>query len=258
MRRIVLEDPFARSAIWSRNLAVFALIVALIGVFLSRKGLDPQASLAIVGASLVLAALAVLSALLAMAVIWRTGFRGIGLALAGIVLSALLFAYPTYLAVQARTEPDVTDVSTDVDDPPSFLATPAVLAVRKGAIPPAQQSKADRELQAQLYPELGSLSIEADVDEVDKAIHRLIRRRHWTIIGEVKPVNYATGHIDAIAASRVMGFPADITFRIRELGIHTEVDIRSVSRQGWQEQPGSNAARVEEFVVDLDAALGGV
>ena len=95
------------------------------------------------------------------------------------------------------------------------------------------------------------------MDDVEKAIHKLIKKRHWTIVGEVKPVNYATGHIDAIATSRVMGFPADVTFRIRELGNQTEVDIRSVSRKGWQEQPGSNAARVEDFAVDLDDALGG-
>lgn len=256
MRRIVLEDPFARSAIWSRNLAVFALIVALIGVGLSRKGLDPQAALSIIGAALALAGLAVLSALVAMAVIWQTGFRGVGLALAGMLLAGLLFAYPAYVAVQARTVPSLDDVSTDPDDPPSFLATPAARAARGRATPRKAPSKVDRALQERLYPDLQSLSFEADVDEVEKAIHKLINRRRWTILDEVKPVDFATGHIDLVVTSRVMGFPSDLTFRIRELGSRTQVDVRSVSRAGWQEQPGANGMRVEEIIADLDDALG--
>lgn len=256
MRRMVLEDPFARSAIWSRNLAVFALIVGLIGIALSRKGLDPQASLAIIGAALGLAALAVLSALLAMAVIWHTGFRGVSLALLGLVLAAMLFAYPTYVAVQARTAPALTDVTTDLAEPPTFLSTEKTKEARKGIVLPVKQSAANRALQERLYPDLQSLLIEADVDEVTQAIHTIIKRHKWTIVDEVAPVNYATGHVDVVVKSMVMGFPSDITFRIRELGARTQVDIRSVSRTGWQEQPGSNAARVEDIVSDIADAIG--
>ena len=256
MRRLVLEDPFARSAIWSRNLAVFALIVALIGIVLSRKGLDPQAALAIVGAALGLAGLAVVCALLAMAVIWHTGFRGIGLALGGLVLSVLLFAYPAYLAVQARTMPALSDVSTNLDDPPPFLSTEAAVAARKGLTPPAKPSAANRALQERLYPDLQPLDLDADASDVEDAIHKLIKRRHWKIADEVDPTDFVTGHIDVTAMSTVMGFPADITFRIRVVGGRTQVDVRSVSRAGWQEQPGSNAARVDELVSDIEDAIG--
>jgi hypothetical protein len=255
MRRLVLEDPFARSAIWSRNLAVFAIAVAGIGVLLSRKGLDPQASLAIIGGALALAGLAVLSALVAMAVIWQTGFRGIGLALGGLMLAALLFAYPAYLAVQARTMPTLPDVSTDLDDPPTFLTTPTATAARGGAAPP-RQSAANRALQEKLYPDLQTLDLEADVSDVEDAIHTIIKRHHWTIVDEVEPVNFATGHIDVVAASTIMAFPVDITFRIRALGARTQVDVRSVSRAGWQEQPGSNAQRVDDLVSAIDDAVG--
>ena len=50
-----------------------------------------------------------------------------------------------------------------------------------------------------------------------------------------------------------MGFPADLTIRIRQIGAKTQVDVRSVARGGWQE-PGSNAARVLGLIADLDAA----
>jgi hypothetical protein len=158
MRRLVLEDPFSRSAIWSRNLAVFALLVALIGIGLARKGLEPRAALAIEAAALGLATLAILFAVVAMAVIWRTGFRGIGLALAGIVLAGMLLVYPAYLAVQARTVPLVADISTDLDEPPTFLTTEKALAARQGTTPPATMSAADRRMQEDLYPDLQSLT----------------------------------------------------------------------------------------------------
>ncbi len=255
MRRIILEDPLARSAVWSRNTAVFALAVAAIGILLSRKGLDAKAALAIEGGALLLAGLAVFFALVAMAVIWHTGFRGVGLALGGLLLSLVIFAYPAYLAVEARTAPSLNDVSTSTDDPPTFLAGGAALAARHGATPAARMDKADVALQKRLYPDLQTLDVEADVDDVDDAIHKLLTRRKWEIVDEVEPANFQTGHIDVVVRSALMGFPADLTIRLRGLGNRTRIDIRCVSRTPWQEQPGANAARVEALAGDIEEAV---
>lgn len=252
MRRLILEDPFSRAAIWSRNLAVFALLVAVIGIVLARKGLDPTAALAIEGGATALAGFAILFALVAMVVIWRTGFRGIGLATGGLMLSVLLLVYPAYLAVQARSVPLVPDISTDLDNPPRFLMTEKALVARRGTTPKAM-SDADRALQTRLYPDFESISLDAEALDVDKQIHRLIRRRHWQIVDEVQPDRFATGHIDVTVKTAIMGFPVDLTIRIRGLGNETKVDIRSVVRAGWQE-PGSNAARVQALVADIEEA----
>ena len=252
MRRLILEDPFSRAAIWSRTLAVFALLVALIGIGLARKGLDPSAALAIEGAAMGLAVFAILFAFVAMAVIWRTGFRGTGIALAGLVLAALILAYPAYLAVQARKVPLVADVSTDIDDPPTFLTTNKAVVARQGVTPAATMRAADRSLQARLYPDLQPLMLDTEAADVDDTVHKLLKRRHWMIADETRPANFATGHIDVVVKSAVMGFPADLTIRIRQIGGKTQVDVRSVARGGWQE-PGSNAARVLGLIADLDA-----
>ena len=252
MRRLVLEDPLARSAVWSRNLAIFALLVAVIGVALSRKGLDARAALAVEGGALALAGLAICFALVAMAVIWHTGFRGLGLALVGLGLSLFLFAYPVYIAVEARTAPTLIDVSTNIDDPPGFLTTATALAARHGVTPGSTMAKADVALQKRLYPDLQTLDLESEVIDVDEAIHLLIKRRHWQIVDEVPPANFATGHIDVVVKPALMGFPADLTIRIKSLGERTQVDIRSVSRSIWQEQPGANASRVAAFAADLE------
>ena len=255
MRRQILQDPLARSALWSRNVALFALVVALIGIVLSHKGLDAAASLSIEGGALALAGLAVLFALLALAVIWRTGYRGIGLVLQGLVLAALLFSYPAYLA-QTHRAPTVVDISTSLDDPPHFLETiPSVLA-RHGYTPPKAPSAADARLQEKLYPDLQTLDLDADAGDVETALHKLIKRRRWTIVDEAKPQNFATGHIDMVVKPGLMGFPSDITVRIRAIGARTRVDIRSASRSSWQEQPGANAARVQGLADDLEGAIG--
>ena len=252
MRRLILEDPLARSAMWSRNLAIFALLVAVIGVALSRKGLDAKAALAVEGGALGLAGLAVVLAFVAMAVIWHTGFRGLGLALAGLGLSLFLFAYPAYIAVEARTAPSITDVSTNTDDPPAFMTSMVALAARHGFTPGKTMMKADIVLQDRLYPDLQTLDLESEVGDVDEAIHKLIKRRHWQIVDEVPPVNFATGHIDVVVKPGLMGFPVDLTIRVKSLGEHTLVDIRSVVRSLWQEQPAANAARVVTFATDLE------
>ncbi len=255
MRRIIMEDPLARSAMWSRNTAIFALAVAMIGIALSRKGLDAKAALAIESGALALAGLAVLFALLAMAVIWRTGFRGVGLALAGLVLALILFAYPAYVTVEARTVPTLVDVSTNTDDPPTFLTTTVALAARHGSTPSRAMVKADIGLQKRLYPDLQTLTVEAEVADAEEAVHKVIKRRRWQIVDEVAPKNFATGHIDILLKPALMGFPADLTIRLRGLGNRTEIDVRSVSRSPWQEQPGANAARVEALIADIEDAV---
>ena len=252
MRRLILEDPLARSALWSRNLAIFALLVAAIGVAMSRKGLDAKAALAVEGGALALAGLAIFFAFVAMAVIWHTGFRGMRLAVAGLGLSLFLFAYPAYIAVEARTAPSITDVSTSTDDPPTFMTNATALAARHGLTPSKTMTKADILLQNRLYPDLQTLDLESEVGDVDEAIHKLLKRRHWQIVDEVLPVNFATGHIDVVVKPALMGFPVDLTIRVKSLGEHTLVDIRSVVRSSWQEQPGANAARVAAFATDLE------
>ena len=52
----------------------------------------------------------------------------------------------------------------------------------------------------------------------------------WKIIEQRPPGGRSgLGHIDAIATSFMLGFPSDITLRLRPLAGQTRVDIRSVN-----------------------------
>ncbi len=252
MRRLILEDPFSRSAIWSRNLAVFALLVAIIGIVLARRGLDPTAALAIEGAALAVAGLSILAALVAMVVIWQKGYRGIGIAVGGLALSGLMLLYPAYLAVQARTVPPVADLSTDIDDPPAFMTTEKAREARHGHVP-GPMSAAAKDAENRLYPDFDTLTIDDDVDAVFAKVRKIVRRHHWQIVDEVDPGDTAPGEVDAVAKTFVMGFPADVVIRVKQSGDQTLVDVRSIARGGWQE-PGSNAARVQSLIDEIDVA----
>jgi hypothetical protein len=254
MRRIVLEEPLSRAAVWSRGCAVFALTVAIVGIVMARKGLDPTAAVAVEGGAAAMALIAIVFALAAAAIIWRTGYRGAGRALAGLVLAALVLAYPAYLLAEARSAPPLGDVSTDLVDPPSFSHAPRALAERGGKTPEPLSAE-DKLTLRKLYPDLQSIVLDREAVDAQKAIVKLIATRRWRIVDETLPLGrFGIGHIDAVAFSTIMGFPADVTIRVKPLGGQTKVDIRSVSRTPWH-TPTSDVARVESLAAGIDDEL---
>ena len=77
MRRLIVEQPVSRTAVWSLRLGVFALAATAVAIALARlNAVDPAAALTVFGAALALAFLAALLAGSAAVVIWRTGRRG--------------------------------------------------------------------------------------------------------------------------------------------------------------------------------------
>jgi uncharacterized protein (DUF1499 family) len=254
MRRLILEEPYSASALLSRRLAALALAVALIGVALARGGIDPSAALAVLGGSIGLAAGAVLSALLAFVVIWRTGRQGAGQAAAGLFLALLLGAYPAYLTAKAIRAPRLTDLSTDIADPPGFSASRVAQAARGGATP-RNSAAAARRAQAQAYPKILPILLDLDTDEAFAAVVKAVAASGWRLV-EQTPAGgrMGVGHIDAIARSMILGFPCDITVRIRPLAGRTRVDLRSASRFGPFDF-GANQHNIAVFEAALQSVV---
>ena len=152
MRSLTFEEPLSRAAVWSRRLAVFALLVAAVAVLMARiRGGDPQAALTVFAAALIVAGLALLLSAAAASTIWRDGLRGAGQALLGFALAAALVAYPAYLGALAFVLPKISDVTTDLASPPPFLASAKASAAGAGAEPPPA-SEAARAAQRGAYP----------------------------------------------------------------------------------------------------------
>jgi uncharacterized protein (DUF1499 family) len=84
---------------------------------------------------------------------------------------------------------------------------------------------------------------------------QVAKASHWRIVDAIGPsVREGVGHIDATAASPVMGFASDIAIRVKPSAAQTRIDIRSVSRVGRHDF-GANARRIEKFAADIADAV---
>ncbi|HEY4848665.1 MAG TPA: DUF1499 domain-containing protein [Methylocella sp.] len=250
MRRLIVEEPYSKAALLSRRLAVFSLAVAVIGNLGVARGVD---LLAVLAGAIVIACGAVLSALLALAIIWRSGHKGAGQALAGLVLATLLLAYPAYLAQQTMHLPRLADISTDIADPPNFSLSHEALAARGDTTPPSV-AIARRKAQIKAYPQIQPILLDLDAREAFDAALKALAANGWKIVEQRPPGRAGLGHIDAIATSFILGFPSDITLRLMPLAGQTRIDIRSVSRFGPYDA-GAGPRNIASFEAALEAIV---
>ena len=253
MRRLIIEEPYSKAALLSRRLAVFSLAVAVVGLLGVGRGLD---LLAVLGGSLIVACTAILAAILAFVVIWRSGRKGAGQAFVGLVLATLLLAYPAYLAQQSIRLPRLADISTDLADPPNFSLSREALAARGGSTPPSI-APARRSAQIGAFPQVQPLLLDLDAQEAFDATVKAVTATGWKIVEQRRPGGRSDlGHIDAIATSFILGFPSDVTLRLRPLADQTQIDIRSVSRFApYGYDFGANPRNIANFEAALTAVV---
>ena len=242
MRRLILDEPLSAAAVWSRRLASFAVAVALISVVLARSSLvDFAPVLAVFGASILFGCLALL-------------FAASGAILGGLFLSVFVLAMPAYLTTQAIRLPLLNDVSTDLNDPPEFSRSPRALAARNG-LTHAEIPAEWRDAQRRAYPALQPIVLDLEADEAWPLVLKAMENRGWRIVDQTRPGGrVGIGHIDAVDKTPIMGFPDDVTVRVRPLAGQTRIDLRSASRYGRHDF-GANARRIARFATELQAQL---
>jgi uncharacterized protein (DUF1499 family) len=251
MRRLVVDLPLSRAALWSGRMAMFALSTVLLGVALGRtERIEVPAALVVLGAGLVVAIAAVLLAVTAFFVIWGDGRPGFGKALGAFLVAGALVAFPAWLGLEAVRLPRLHDVSTDMADPPAFSRSRRALEMRGGRLltdPPS----ASRETIRAAYPGVAPLTLEITAQEAFQLAMKAAQQRGWTIIESAAPGGRTgVGRIDAIDHSLIMRFPLDVTVRIRPLANGARIDVRSASRVGAHDL-GANATRIQTFLAAL-------
>jgi uncharacterized protein (DUF1499 family) len=250
MRRILVEEPISVAAVWSSRLATFALACAAVSVALARLlGAEPRSALTVFGAALALAFLAMLLSASAAVVIWRTGRRGVGRAAAGFAMALLLIGYPVYLTYRAVALPPLADVSTDFDQPPSFMISTKAREARSGYKPPVFNRATEAE-QRQAYPDIAPLFVDLEAPQAYQMSLRVAKDIGWRIVDSSPPNLRGDGvaHIEALDRSLIFGFPVDIAIRITPLANQTRIDIRSTLRVGKHDF-GANESRIRKFIV---------
>ncbi len=286
MREHILDEPYSQAAVWSRRLARFAVLVGAMGLAVIRfNATEIVAGLAVFGASILLACIALLLAGAAAVVIWRTGRRGVGHITGAVLLTLAFLAYPAFLAVKAVQLPLINDIATDVNNPPQFSKSAKAQAARKGAALRGELRSALQQQRA--YADIQPILIDLEASEVYKLVRQTVRNLGWRVIEEIpaseaKDEVYRTvrrrvgtrrrgryvtrrvlvskasearvGRIEAIDRTLIMGFPDDITIRVRPLVAQTRIDVRSASRYGRHDF-GANAARIRKFGQELQERL---
>jgi len=253
-RRRIAEEPISRLAVWARRLALFALAVALLAIVVVRLDfIEILPGLATFGGAVGIAVIAMLFAIGAFIVIWREGLKGFGLALLAFVIGIALVTYPAYLGVKAYRLPPLSDITTDMVDPPRFEAI-ARLRPRE-ANPVVYAGLSAAELQRATYPTIAPVQTASTPSELYEAALAVVTKRKWRIVDARAPqAGRREGRIEAVARTALMGFRDDVVIRIRPISGGARLDIRSASRYG-QRDFGANAQRVLGLIEDIEEAV---
>lgn len=181
------------------------------------------------------------------------GFAGRGArTLAPAVLAAVgaLAAGLAYYVPQSYRPPEGTppihDVSTDVVDPPQYVAILPLRAdapnttVYGGA--PGMTPERNAELQRQAFPDLTTRSMPEPPDEVFARALAAVEELGWDLVAAVPE----EGRIEATDTTFWFRFKDDVVIRIRPSADGSSIDARSLSRVGGGDA-GTNARRLRAF-----------
>ncbi len=231
-------------ALW---LAIAAVAVALIGTTLARYDAIPKLPgfLSFVYSSMASGAVAIL-ALIALLLNWRTGWPAGGKAILAFVIAAAAFTAVVLLRSTAANYPFIHDVTTDLDNPPTF----AGLSIPDDNLRGVDTVEKWRAEHRKGYGDITGITLAMTPAEVIAKAEQLARARGWTVEA-AKPEE---GRLEAVAYASWLRFEDIVVVRATPAGEgKTRVDMRSISRVG-QSDLGENAKRIRAFLADLQAS----
>jgi uncharacterized protein (DUF1499 family) len=249
-RRLYVEVRVSRLATWSRRVAIFAIPVVLLAIGMHRLSLvEYNVAVAALVAGYAVAGVALLIAICAFIAIWNEGLRGLGRAFTAAAIGLLIVGWPLVTVARSATLPTISDITTDVNDPPQFVAV--AQARPRGANPVRYPGATSARLQHAAYPGVKPFEVEANPDEIFNMIMGIVDKRGWRVLDNVSPRGgERDGRIEAVARTLIMGFREDIVIRVRSGENGVRIDMRSASRYGDRDF-GSNAHRIESFMADF-------
>jgi uncharacterized protein (DUF1499 family) len=170
--------------------------------------------------------------------------QGSGWAWTGTILGVVVIATIGYWFLQAQQYPPIHDISTDIENPPTFKAVVPLRADAANDTTYGDQEKAD--LQREAYPELETLYLDVNYSKAFDQALSAARAMQWE---EMIAADKTTGRIEATDKLPWFGFKDDIVIRVdtSQASTQTAIDVRSVSRIG-RGDIGVNAHRIREYL----------
>ena len=186
--------------------------------------------------------------LLAIQLLFKRNTASIGSALASAVLAVAAIAVPLGMMNTAKNVPPIHDISTDLVNPPEFVA---IAPLRADAPNPLAYAGAEvAEQQRTAYPDLQTLTYAQSKSELIKAAQQAMENLGWELVN----TDVDEGIVEATETTAWFGFKDDVIIRVTDNDSERLVDIRSKSRVG-QSDLGKNAARIHSFIEELDSVL---
>ncbi|HEY3487635.1 MAG TPA: DUF1499 domain-containing protein [Gammaproteobacteria bacterium] len=230
-------------------LAMLLAFVSLIGAFSSGTGVRfgfwefrtgfgiLRWSVYAAGAAVVLSLVAVMLAKPA-----GVGFWDLRIILA-FIIGAAVIAVPYFTVKEFRKIPTVADATTDMEDPPQFVA---LIPLRQKTAKNPLQYRYDEAsaLQRQYFPDLTGFSADKKPAEIIAAAKVAALAMGLEIVDAVPE----EGRLEATDTTFWFGFKDDVIVRARpQADGRTQVDIRSASRVGRLDG-GVNGKRVQRLL----------
>ncbi len=246
-----MNENQSRLAAWGSRLAILGLVVLIASILILRFDLMafrlPLLGIAVAG---LLGIVALIVSLIGLVSVLRGKRTGLATALIGIVV-ALVAATPfTTSFMKGRSVPPIHDITTDLANPPQFVAIAELRASSPN--PLDRKEPADlAEQQAKAYPSLAPVALDALPGKTFEAARDVVHDMGWELVAATPE----TGLIEATATTSLLHFKDDVAIRITETDAGGSiVDVRSVSRVGMSDL-GANAARIDAFIAALKAKL---
>jgi hypothetical protein len=287
--------PVSHSAYAARRLGYSALILFLLAVLAHRFGpLTTPDFIVLVVVAAIIGAVSVPLSLVGLMRLWQVGAQG-GVAATKALISACI---PLGLVATAAffyyTLPRIYDISTDLADPPPWIAEPQ--ANQQWMPRPLVVSPVERRIQFAAYPGLTGRRYEGALDRVYQGVtkaaasaqisielkegvelvepdisERPAREDEQAPVPDVAPIPLprpelslapvfgAAGDVllQGEARTLFLGLRFDVVIRLREDAETTSVDMRVASRYGPHDL-GLSEAIAEDFLDRLDAELLGI
>ena len=186
--------------------------------------------------------------LLATQLLFKRNTASIGSALISAVLAITAIAIPLSMMNTAKNVPPIHDISTDLVNPPAFVA---IAPLRADAPNPVAYDGIETAEQQRIgYPELQILRYDQTQPELIAASTQAIESLGWELVN----IDADKGIIEATDTTACFGFKDDIVVLVTDSENERLVDIRSKSRIGGSDL-GKNAARIHGFIKELDNLL---
>jgi uncharacterized protein (DUF1499 family) len=161
-----------------------------------------------------------------------------------VLCAAVAIFMPLSMMNKAKSVPPIHDITTDLVNPPKFVA---ILALRADAPNPAAYQGEDiASQQRKAYPELQTQQYQQTAEQVFDAALTAVKDLGLEVVSSDK----TTGLIEAYDTTTWFGFVDDVVIRIQSSEQMTMLDARSKSRVGMSDI-GKNAQRLNALIAGI-------